>query len=262
MENCAHAPSPMDPNVVMTSFNESDTPFDTTLYQQAIGSLMWISTISRPDITTAVHIAARFSTKPAKRHWSFVQRILRYLRGTSHFGLKFTKGDGLKLLAYSDADYAGDRDTRKSTSGVLIFIGSNLVHWKSSLQPCISLSTLESEYIAAALCAQTILWARRFLSELNIGFDLSVATTLNMDNQAAISFSKDHNLSNRTKHIDVRYHFIRDHIQKRAIAPTFCPTDSNLADLLTKALPTPRFITLRDSLGIVPHATQHYKKEC
>ena len=173
-------------------------------YQSVVGSLMYAMVCTRPDIAYAVGVVSRFMTNPGKAHWEAVKWILRYLKGTSTSCLCFGSGDPV-LQGYTNADYAGDKDRRKSTSGYLMTYAGGAVSWQSRLQKCVSTSTTEAEYIAAVDAGKEVLWMKNFLQELGMKQEKYV---LFCDSQSAIHLAKNSSYHSRTKHIDVRYHWI------------------------------------------------------
>ena len=220
-------------------------------YREAVGSLIYAVTCTRPDIAFAVNQVAQFSCHPTRAHWEAGKRIFSYLKGTAAYGITFgnkTAGGGA-LLAYSDADFAANSDDRRSTTGVLLMLNGGPVSWKSQRQSCVSLSTTESEYVAAAAAAKEVVWMRRLLQD--IGRHQSKPTLLFCDNQSAIKLVRNPQFHQRTKHIDVKFHFIRDLQEEHVIDVVYVNTESQLADLLTKGLDGPRFRRLRDEISIV-----------
>jgi hypothetical protein len=166
------------------------------------------------------------------------------------------------LEAYSDADWAGDVVDRKSTSGWIIKLCGGVISWKSSKQTSTALSTVEAEYIAASDCAREIIWTRKLLKNLGFFDQKATPTTLKMDNTGAIQLAKNTVLSQRTKHIDIRYHFLRECLKNGEISIERCPSNSMTADALTKALPAPRFSACRQEMGLreLMHEKDEVKK--
>ncbi|GKE44606.1 retrovirus-related pol polyprotein from transposon TNT 1-94 [Tanacetum coccineum] len=195
----------------------SGEPVDQTDYRSKIGSLMYL-TSSRPDIVQAVCYCARYQARPTEKHLKEVKMIFRYLKGTINIGLWYPKGSGFKLTAFSDADHAGYIDTRKSTSGGIKFLGDKLVSWMSKKQDCIVMSSTKAEY--AALSASSI----------------------------AISCNPVQH--SRTKHIHIRYHFIKEQVKNGIIELYFVRTEYQLADMFTKSLPKDRFQYLVRRIGM------------
>ena len=201
-------------------------------YASVVESLMYAMVCTRPDIAHAVGVVSRFLSNPGKEHWNAVKWIMRYLRGTSKMCLSFGSGKPM-LVGYTDSDMAGDMDTRKSTSGYLITFSGGAVSWQSRLQKCIALSTTEAELIAATEACKELLWMKRFLQELGLKQQQYV---LFCDNQSTIHLAKNSSFHSRSKHIDVRYHWIRDTLNDKLLTLEKIHTDDNGSDMLTKAL--------------------------
>ncbi len=192
---------------------------------------------------------------PSKEHWSGVKRLLRYIKGTLNFGLKYSESerneeneDGDELYGYSDANWAGDVDSRRSTSGYVFKVGNCTVSWCSKKQASVTKSTTEAEYVALSQATQEAIWMRQLLSD--IGCKSEQPTTLYEDNQGAIEISKNARFHNRTKHIDVRFHFIREKVVSKEVKVIYCSTEDMLADIMTKGLTKKKFQRLRRMLNI------------
>ena len=175
-------------------------------YRELIGSLLYLSILTRPDITYAVGVLSRHLENPLEEHIIMSKRILRYLRGTMNYGLLFNKSTENIFKIYSDSDYASDIENRRSTSGTVAQYGKCTVAWRSQQQKCVAVSTTEAEYVAASESVKDILWLKRFLKEI----DISPECLLYIDNQSAIKIIKNPEYHTRTKHIEVRFHFIRE----------------------------------------------------
>ncbi|KAK6119263.1 hypothetical protein DH2020_046989 [Rehmannia glutinosa] len=186
---------------------------DQTRYRALIGSLLYL-TASRPDVTFAVGVCARFQSAPKESHMTAAKRILRYLKGCQEVGLWYPKEGGFKLIGYSDSDYVGYRVNRKSTSGTCQILGNRLVSWFSKNQNSIATSTAKAEYIAVGSCCTQVLWMRQQLRDYEIE---EKEISIMCDNTSAIAITQNPMLHSRTKHIYVRYHFIRDHVEKKDI---------------------------------------------
>uniref|UniRef100_A0A2N9GLJ0 Integrase catalytic domain-containing protein n=1 Tax=Fagus sylvatica TaxID=28930 RepID=A0A2N9GLJ0_FAGSY len=178
-------------------------------YASAIGNLMYVMLCTRPDICFAVSMVSRYQSNPGPAHWRGVKRILRYLRGTIDHTLCYHGGD-LRLIGYSDADWASDKDERKSTSGYAFILGSGAVSWCSKKQSCIALFTMESEYVACSAAIQEAVWLRRFLQRLGVTAHAEDAVLLYSDSTSTLAYAKDPKYHGKAKHIELRYHYIRD----------------------------------------------------
>jgi len=230
--------TPMVPGAVYSS---KDSPSDATEaakmqktpYREAVGSLMYAAVATRPDISHAVSALSRFLDNPGSTHWEAVKRVFRYLAGTRNHTLTYG-GERHDLIGYTDADGAME-EHRHAVSGYAFLIDGGAVSWYSRKQELVTLSTAEAEYVAATHAAKEAIWLRRLILEL---FPLPTSPTiLFCDNQAAIKLASDDNYHARTKHIDIRYHFIRQVVADGTVSLVYCPTDDMAADFLTKSLP-------------------------
>ncbi|GJT60892.1 retrovirus-related pol polyprotein from transposon TNT 1-94 [Tanacetum coccineum] len=203
---------------------------------------------SRPDIVHATCYCARYQVRPTKKHITAVKRIFRYLKNTINMGLWYPKDTGFEVTAFLDLDHAGCLDSRKSTSGGIQFLGGDkLVSWSSKKQECTSMSSAEAEYVSLSACYAQVLWLRTQLTDYGFHFD---KIHMDCDSKAAIAISCNPVQHSRTKHIDVRYHFIKEQVEKGIIELFFVGTEYQLADLFTKALPEDRFKYLVRRLGM------------
>ena len=190
---------------------------------------------TRPDICFIVSKLSQFCEKPTTEHWTAVKHVFRYLKGTIDYKLSYCKNvTGLSLVGYTDADWAGSCD-RKSTSGLCFKLSNNsLISWKSKKQTSVALSTCEAEYVAVASAIQEALFLKQLFEDM---CDVSgVSVTLNCDNQGTISLTKNRIVSQRSKHIDIKYHFIRDVVSKGIVDIIYVPTNCNIADVFTKTV--------------------------
>ncbi|GJS25272.1 putative ribonuclease H-like domain-containing protein [Tanacetum coccineum] len=229
------------------------TPTDQTTYRRMIGGLMYL-TASRPDIAFATFVCARYQARPTVKHLKEVKRIFRYLRQSYNMGLWYPKDSGFELIAYSDADHAGCKDDCKSTSGGLQFLGGKLVSWSSKKQDCTAMSTAEAEYVSLSACCAQVIWMRTQL--LDYGFKYN-RIPMYCDSKSAIAISCNPVQHSKTKHIDIRYHFIKEHVERGTVEIYFVGTEYQLADLFTKALPKERFEYLVHRIVIIM-AQQQY----
>jgi hypothetical protein len=211
-----------------------------------IGSLLYL-TASRPDIAFAVGVCARYQAAPKVSHLTQVKRILKYVSGTCDYGMMYSHCNDSTLVGYCDADWAGSADDIKSTSGGCFFLGSNLISWFSKKQNSVSLSTAKAEYIADGSSCSQLLWMKQMLKEYNVMQDIM---TLYCDNLSAINISKNPVQHSKTKHIDIRHHFIRNLVEGKVVVLEHVTTSEQLADIFTKALDAVQFEKLRGKLGI------------
>ncbi|KAJ9529876.1 hypothetical protein QJQ45_022318 [Haematococcus lacustris] len=235
-KSAAHSkPLPMAPAVKLV--REGDA-LDTTLhhYSALVGSLLYLTCCTRPDIAFAVGALARHMSAPTKQHWAAACSVLCYLKGTADQGLLFGGVSGLQ--GFSDADYAGDKDTARSTTGYIFTLNGGAISWSSRLQPTVAMSTAEAEYMAASSAAKEALWLRKLMRDLQL--DAS-CVHLGCDNQAAIQLLHNPMATSRAKHIDVHHHFVRERISRGEVAFHYCHTSSMLADILTKPLAEVQF---------------------
>ncbi|KAK6131602.1 hypothetical protein DH2020_034616 [Rehmannia glutinosa] len=247
MEEKSSVKIPMNTSVKM-DMDADGKPVDQTRYRALIGSLLYL-TASRPDITFAVGICARFQSAPKESHMTAAKRILRYLKGCQEVGLWYPKECGFKLIGYSDSDYAGCRVDRKSTSRTCQMLGNRLVSWFSKKQNSIATFTAEAEYIAAGNCCAQVLWMRQQLRDYEI--EEKEIPIIFCDNISAINIAQNPVHHNRTKHIEIRHHFLRDCVSKRKIEISFVPSQDQLADIFTKPLSSETFALIRARLGIM-----------
>ena len=248
MTSCRPVSTPLEPNIENVQ-NETEQDMSRVPYRSAVGSIMYVMKGSRPDIAAAFSYVSKFLENPKWRHWMAVKRILRYLQGTLHYGLIYGLNiDDLLFEGFTDSDWAADRTDRRSISGNVFKLYGAPISWQSKKQQTVALSSTEAEYMAASLATQEAVWLRLLLEDLTIKQDS--ATILHEDNQGCISLSKDATNHPRTKHIDIRHHFIREKVENNVVKLEYISTDKNEADLLTKGLSRPQFEKLRQLIGI------------
>ncbi|GJX18429.1 putative ribonuclease H-like domain-containing protein [Tanacetum coccineum] len=229
------ASTPMETNKALIKDEEAED-VDVHLYRSMIGSLMYL-TASRPDIMFAVCACARFQVTPKTSHFNVVKRIFRYLKGQPKLGLWYLRDSPFDLEAFSDSDYAGASLDRKSTTGGCQFLGKRLISWQCKKQTIVANSTTEAEYVAAANCCGQVLWIQNQM--LDYGFNF-MNTKIYIDNESTICIVKNPVFHSKTKHIEIRYHFIRDSYEKKLIQVIKIHTYQNATDLLTKAFDASR----------------------
>ncbi|GFZ07004.1 hypothetical protein Acr_18g0011740 [Actinidia rufa] len=232
MLGCRPASTPMVPNLKISAESGELLP-DPSIYQRLVGRLIYL-TNTRPDLTFAVSIVSQFMHSPRTSHLDAVYHILRYLKSCPGRGLFYKSGVQSGLSCFTDADYAGSKSDRRSTSGFCTFHGSHLISWKSKKQAVVSRSSAEAEYRAMAQGTSEILWLRSLLTEL--GFSMTDSSYLFCDNKSAIMLSSDSVLHERTKHIEVDIHFIREKVRSGVITPSFVPSYAQTADMFTKSI--------------------------
>jgi hypothetical protein len=221
-------------------------------YASAVGSLMYAMVCTRPDLAHAVSLVSRFMSDPGKQHWEAVKWILRYLRGTAKVGLLFQgleEGEPKVLQGYVDADYAGDLDQRRSITGYVFMVAGCIISWKAELQDTVALSTTEAEYMAAVEAAKEALWLQGLVDTFGVKQE---EVKIHCDSQSAIHLAKDQRYHKRTKHIDIRYHKIREWIlEKKVIELVKISTKKNPADMMTKVIPVEKFQASLDFIHVL-----------
>ena len=239
--------TPLEINLKLCQ-NDGDLLSDPSIYRQLVGSLNYL-TITRPDISFAVQQVSQFLQTPRQPHLAVVKRIIRYLKGTSGRWIFFPADTSLQLTGYSDADWAGCMDTRRSVTGWCMFLGNALISWKSKKQDRISKSSTESEYRAMSAACSEIVWLRGLLHEL--GFTQQHPTPLHADNTSAIQIASNPVFHERTKHIEVDCHYIREALDHNVLTLPHISTEHQTADVFTKALPRPRHQLMIDKLMLL-----------
>ncbi|KAI3763351.1 hypothetical protein L1987_53805 [Smallanthus sonchifolius] len=245
MVDCSAARTPMQVHHQLTPDKDGQDT-DQHQYRAMIGSLMYV-TASRLDIMFAVCLCARFQVAPKVTHLQVVKRIFRYLKGAPRLGLWYSKNEKFNLYAYTDIDYGGCNLDKKSTSWGCQFLGGRLISWQCKKQTCVSTSTAEAEYIAASSCCAQVIWIQNQMLDYGMTF---MATPIHIDNMSAISITNNQVQHSKTKHIDIRYHFIRDQAEKKRIILTKVHTNEQYVDLFTKPFDEARFRYLVESIVI------------
>lgn len=243
--------TPMEKSTNLNLMQESELKNDKNYpYRELIGSLMFLSTVSRPDLMYAVSFLSRFLDKFDKRHWMAAKRVLQYVKKTVNLGITYRKCEikNLNLIGFCDSDYAGDEITRKSTSGYIFELNGSPVSWCSQRQSIVTLSSTEAEYVAATTATKEAVWLRQLLNDL--GFPCVKPTMLKIDNQSAIQLIKNPVFHRRTKHIEIQWHFAREKYQNGVIEVDYVPSKQQLADIMTKALPRVQHEWLCEHIGL------------
>lgn len=246
----AHAvkiPADQHQDLSIQTMDGEHTPVNVP-YKEAVGSLLYLAMVTRPDIAYAVNAVSQYAETPSKERWNAVKRIIKYVKGTTGYGILFKPDKPPNLKTYSDADFAGDKATRKSTSGSVIFVGETAVSWAARKEKSVALSTTESEFMAASDTAKEVVWLERLLKDL-VSVSVSKPALL-VDNQSAIKLIKNPEQHQRSKHIDVRFHFVRELYEKNVFNIEYVNTEFQIADICTKPLAKERYEKLRKSLVI------------
>ena len=246
MADCTPVSTPADPAVKLVADDGISKPFvNKVLYQQLAGSLQYLQGSSRPDITLATAQISHWNNNPTTAHWTAALRILRYIKGTTSLGITYTRSETFEPHGYSDADHAGDIGTRRSTSGSIFMIADGPVIWSSHRQRCVSLSTFEAEYVSLSEAARKGIWLANLVAELK-NAPVTAMFTILCDNQAAVTQAIGESNGKMAKHIDIRYRYVKELVDNKAILVKWCPSESMVADIFTKPLARPIFESLRN----------------
>jgi len=243
MDNCSPLSTPMEANARLIP---GDEEVDKRSYQAAVGSIMFLMIGSRPDIAFAISTLSRFNSSPTKAHWNAIKHLLRYLAGTSHLPL-ILGGKNIDLIGFVDSAFADDPYSGRSTSGYVFMMGGGAVSWASKRQGLVTLSTTEAEYVGATFAAREGIWLASFLSDLGID---ALPVLLHGDNTGSISLSHNPALHARTKHIALRFHFIREKITEGIVDFRYISTNSMPADALTKPLARAKHVEFSKAIGL------------
>lgn len=254
--DCSPVLTPLEPGARLSTSMSPQTQAEIDEmrdipYVNAVGSLAYLAVATRPDLAYAVGVLARFSSNPGMQHWKACKHVFRYLKGTIDQRLIYgpVKKESPELFeAFSDADHAGNPDSGRSTTGMVITMGTGAVSWSSRLQSIVALSTTEAEYVAACTAGQEILWLRNFLGSLGYKFD--APSTLYMDNQSAVQVAKNPEHHGRMKHLDLRFYWLRNEVEKGRMRFVHIGTDKMPADIMTKALGRLKVEGMRHMLGL------------
>lgn len=223
-------------------------PNDMTKYRSIVGALQYL-TLTRPDLAFPVNKVCQYLNHPTMDHWTAVKRILRYLKQSVKIGLKITRSKSTLVSGFSDADWAGCLDDRRSTGGFAIYLGTNLISWSARKQHTVSRSSTEAEYKAVADATAEIMWIQILLKE--IGIESPKAARLWCDNIGAKYLSANPIFHARTKHIEVDYHFVRERVSRKLLEIDYVPSADQVADGFTKALPTQKLESFKHNLNLV-----------
>ncbi|KAM5588526.1 hypothetical protein ABKV19_006802 [Rosa sericea] len=246
--DCRPVDTPIEQNHCLAEYPDQ-VPTDRARYQRLVGRLIYLAH-TRPDVAYAVSVVSQFMHNPSESHMDAVMRILKYLKSAPGRGVLFSKHNNiLEVCGFTDADWAGNITDRRSTFGYFTFVGGNLVTWKSKKQKVVARSSAEAEYRGMAHGVYELLWLRNLLRDL--GFKLKSAMQLYCDNKAAIDISQNPIQHDRTKHVEVDRHFIKEKLDAKIISFPFVPTEEKLADVLTKGVSRKAFYDSLSKLGMV-----------
>ncbi|EDN06563.1 conserved hypothetical protein, partial [Histoplasma mississippiense (nom. inval.)] len=231
-----------------------DDDFTATRYRQGLGSLQYLVSSSRPDLAFAVNYLSRFNSRPHKECWAALKHVLRYVKKTKDHGILYKKEmiGGLSPVAYSDSDWAGADPQYKSTTGYIILLNGSPISWRSQRQTSVAKSTTEAEYIAASEAACEVIWLNDMLFDAGlVEGKAKVCSHLRVDNKGAIDLAKGESLTRRSRNIEIRYHILRDLVEKGEIMMEHVGSTANIADGLTKPLARPAFEEFVKRIGLM-----------
>lgn len=254
MSTCNPSTTPLDPNQKlskeMSPKDSEDSDYMKSIpYQEAVGSILYAAQLTRPDISYAVNMVSKFNKNPGKAHWNAVKRILRYLRGTSSAKLEFTSNGNGNLICYCDSDWASDIDTRRSVTGYVFLLQGGPVSWCSRRQPTVALSTTEAEYMGLSTSLQEAMWLLQLQAELD-ACEQKVPMKIFCDNRSAINLATTDGYHARSKHIDIRHHYVREKVKDKTIEVCSVSTDDMVADSLTKPVFSKKLKHCSEGMGL------------
>lgn len=253
MQNCHAVSTPMEIGKKISKEMSPKTPEEreemkNIPYREAIGCLQFLCQVTRPDITFAVNLFSRYCNDPGPQHWAGVKRIIRYLKGTAKLGLRYQRSADTETIGYCDADWAGDVDGARSSTGYVFLRNETAISWATRKQPTVALSTTEAEHMSMVGATQEAIWLRSLESEL---FKKTMkATKIHCDNQGAMKLAKNNAFSPRTKHIHVKQQFIHEVVEKEIVELKYVSTNDMIADVLTKGLPREKHCGLIKKFGL------------
>lgn len=262
MADCRPVSTPLQPNVEISradcpAVGEKPAGIDHQQYRSLVGSLMYIMTMTRPDICCAVKILSEALDNPGEKHVAALHWLLRYLKGSSNFGVTYSRTTGTKSIdirGFYDADWARDTHDRKSRSGYVFLLGGGAISWSSGKQDVVATSTTHAEYIAQDSAARELVWIKQFMEELQLSLEqpLPLLGPLHGDNQGALALAQNPVNHKRSKHFEVKLHAIREWVAKKVLRVIYVPSQDNVADILTKPVDKPTLEKHRASMGMVP----------
>lgn len=251
MSDCKSVKIPMDVNTKLKSISEETDTLKGIPYQEIIGCLLYISQITRPDISFVINLLSKYNQKPEMSHWLALKRVMRYLKGTEEYRLSYKQNSEENMThGYCDADWASSEDDRRSCTGYIFLFQGGAISWNSKRQPTVALSTTEAEYMSLSSCVQEAMWLKQ-LQETFWPLLKNEAMIVYSDNQSSIKLSESDGYHSRTKHIDVRHHYVRDKVVEGAIDVQYIQTDLMTADALTKATPHAKLAYCTSKMGLI-----------
>lgn len=241
MKSAKTVTTPIESNTKVTKElnprnNEERERMKDRPHRELIGSLIYLANATRPDIVFAANELSRFCSDPGEGHWILAKRVIRYLKGTAKYAIKYVKNNQ-KLIAYTDSDWGGDVEDRRSHSGSMLTLAGGAISWKSKKQHTVALSTMEAEYVAISEVSREIIYVKRLLNHMQFYSPVENPVLVNCDNQSAIELAKNVVFHKRSKHIDIKYHFTRELLDKSEIKIVYVNTDSMLSHIFTKTVP-------------------------
>jgi hypothetical protein len=265
LSDCRPAATPLETSVKLTKADcptpPAPDPALVRLYQSAVGAIMYAMLGTRPDIAFAVTALSQFSSNPGQVHWTAVQRLLRYLAGTLHYKLTYgpPRQQAMAFYGYCDSDWGSDIDNRRSVTGYVFMLGGSAISWQAKKQHTVALSSVEAEYMASAQAAREAMWCRTMLRELGLHGLVTMPTAIYSDSQGSIALSRNPEHHARSKHIDIRHHYIREQVAAGTIELRYVSTDDMVADALTKPLSRDKHVRFTAMLGI---RSVSFEEEC
>jgi hypothetical protein len=254
MEDCKPITIPLSTDQKLSkkmgAFTEQErNSMEVVPYRQVVGSLMYLMVCTRPDLASAVGILARYMQDPGRQHWEAAKRVLRYVQHTKKLGLRYGRKSTLEIVGFCDSDRGGDPDEKKSTTGYVFLVGGGAFSWCSKRQGAISLSSCEAEYYASSQAAMEVAWLRSFLEE--IGMPQEDPITVGSDSQSALNLIGNPVYHEKSKHIGIRYHYVREQVSQKQVEFVYVPTEFQVADSLTKAVPRQKLEYCRRKMGVL-----------
>ena len=242
MQNCAPGDAPIAKGDKLCLLqcprtNVEKKEMESIPYASAVGSLMYAQVCTRPDIAYAVGMLGRYLSNPGMDHWKAAKRVMRYLQRTKDFMLIYQRSDQLMVTGYSDSDFAGCLDSRKSTSGYIFLLAGGAISWKSVKQTLVTSSTMEAEFVACYEASNQGIWLQNFLTGLQVVVGIDRPILIYCDNKAAELYSKNNRSSSKSKHIDIKFLVVKERVQNSQVSIEYISTDLIVADPLTKGLP-------------------------